>query len=316
MTTTASAQTATSKRAKRDFVTLADWDQRALEEVLQESIRLKAELKKSGPSDRLKGRTLAMIFHKPSLRTRVSFEVAMTQLGGASIFITDREIGIDSREAVGDVAKVLSGYVDAIMIRTFRHDLVRGLATEASIPVVNGLDDRYHPCQILADLLTVRELGMDFQNLPVAWFGDGNNVAHSWLEAAAIFGLDLRLAVPAGYEPDREVEQWARAGKGKITITHDPLAAAAGARVLYTDVWASMGQESEAEARRQVFRPFQVNSALLERAHPSAVVMHCLPAHRGEEISAEVIDGPRSVVFHQAENRLHAQKGLLAALLA
>jgi len=316
MTTTASAQTATSKRAKRDFVTLADWDQRALEEVLQESIRLKAELKKSGPSDRLKGRTLAMIFHKPSLRTRVSFEVAMTQLGGASIFITDREIGIDSREAVGDVAKVLSGYVDAIMIRTFRHDLVRGLATEASIPVVNGLDDRYHPCQILADLLTVRELGMDFQNLPVAWFGDGNNVAHSWLEAAAIFGLDLRLAVPAGYEPDREVEQWARAGKGKITITHDPLAAAAGARVLYTDVWASMGQESEAEGRRQVFRPFQVNSALLERAHPSAVVMHCLPAHRGEEISAEVIDGPRSVVFHQAENRLHAQKGLLAALLA
>ena len=316
MTTTVSAQAATSKRAKRDFVTLADWDQRALEEVLQESIRLKAELKQSGPSDRLKGRTLGMIFHKPSLRTRVSFEVAMTQLGGTSIFITDREIGIDSRESVGDVAKVLSGYVDAIMIRTFRHDLVRGLATEASIPVVNGLDDRYHPCQILADLLTVRELGMDFQGLPVAWFGDGNNVAHSWMEAAAIFGLDLRLAVPAGYEPDREVERWARAGKGKITITQDPQAAAAGARVLYTDVWASMGQESEAEARKQVFRPFQVNSALLARAHPSAVVMHCLPAHRGEEISAEAIDGPRSVVFQQAENRLHAQKGLLAALLA
>jgi len=316
MTTIATAREATSKRAKRDFVTLADWDQKGLEELIQASIRLKAELKRSGPSDRLRGRTLAMIFHKPSLRTRVSFEVAMTQLGGASIFITDREIGIDSRESVGDVAKVLSGYVDAIMIRTFRHDLVRGLATEASIPVVNGLDDRYHPCQILADLLTVRELGMDFQGLPVAWFGDGNNVAHSWMEAAAIFGLDLRLAVPAGYEPDREVEEWARAGKGRLTITHDPMAAAAGARVLYTDVWASMGQESEAEARRQVFRPFQVNSALLARAHASAVVMHCLPAHRGEEISAEVIDGPRSVVFHQAENRLHAQKGLLAALLA
>jgi len=316
MTTTVSAREATSKRAKRDFVTLADWDQKQLEAVLEESIRLKAELRKSGPSDRLRGRTLAMIFHKPSLRTRVSFEVAMTQLGGASIFITDREIGIDSREAVGDVAKVLSGYVDAIMIRTFSHDLVRKLATEAAIPVVNGLDDRYHPCQILADLLTVRELGMDFQGLPVAWFGDGNNVAHSWMEAAAIFGLDLRLAVPEGYEPDREVERWARSGKGKITITHDAQAAATGARVFYTDVWTSMGQEAEAEARRQVFRPFQVNSALLARAHPNAVVMHCLPAHRGEEISAEVIDGPHSVVFQQAENRLHAQKGLLAALLA
>src|SRR6187401_2721989 len=185
MTTTVSAREATSKRAKRDFVTLADWDQKQLEAVLEESIRLKAELRKSGPSDRLRGRTLAMIFHKPSLRTRVSFEVAMTQLGGASIFITDREIGIDSREAVGDVAKVLSGYVDAIMIRTFSHDLVRKLATEAAIPVVNGLAYRYHPCQILADLLTVRELGMDFQGLPVAWFGDGNNVAHSWMEAAA-----------------------------------------------------------------------------------------------------------------------------------
>jgi ornithine carbamoyltransferase len=316
MTTSLSAAEATGKRAKRDFVTLADWDRKDLEAVLAESVRLKAELKARGPSDRLRGRTLAMIFHKPSLRTRVSFEVAMTQLGGASIFITDREIGVDSREAVEDVARVLSGYVDAIMIRTFSHDLVRKLATHASVPVVNGLDDRYHPCQILADLLTLRELGMDFEGLPVAWFGDGNNVANSWMEAAAIFGLDLRLAVPKGYEPDPEVERWAREAGGRITITHDPLAAAAGARMLYTDVWASMGQEAEAEARRQVFKPFQVSSALLQVAHPQAVVMHCLPAHRGEEIAADVIDGRSSVVFHQAENRLHAQKGLLAHLLA
>jgi ornithine carbamoyltransferase len=316
MTTSLSTAESTRKGSKRDFVTLADWDRKSLDAVLQESIRLKAELRSQGPSTRFRGRTLAMIFHKPSLRTRVSFEVAMTQLGGASIFITDREIGVDSREAVEDVARVLSGYVDAIMIRTFSHDLVRKLAQSASVPVVNGLDDRYHPCQILADLLTLRELGMEFQGLPVAWFGDGNNVAHSWIEAAAIFGLDLRLAVPPGYEPDPAILRWAKEAGGKITITHDPRAAATGARMLYTDVWASMGQEDEAEARRRVFRPFQVNAALVALAHPDCVVMHCLPAHRGEEIAAEVIDGPSSVVFHQAENRLHAQKGLLAALLA
>ena len=315
MTTTLSpAHTRT--RAKRDFVTLADWDRKSLEAVLAESARLKEELRTRGPGDRWRGRTLAMIFHKPSLRTRVSFEVAMTQLGGTSIFITDREIGIDSREPVEDVARVLSGYVDAIMIRTFRHDLVRKLASHATVPVVNGLDDRVHPCQVLADLLTARELGLEFQGLPVAWFGDGNNVAHSWIEAAAIFELDLRLAVPEGYDPDPEIVEKARGAGGKITLTRDARAAATGARILYTDVWASMGQEAEAEARRQVFRPYQINAALLKVAHPECYVMHCLPAHRGEEITAEVIDGPRSVVWQEAENRLHAQKGLLATLLS
>jgi ornithine carbamoyltransferase len=307
----------TRTRSKRDFVTLADWDRRSLEGVLAESARLKEELRARGPGDRFRGRTLAMIFHKPSLRTRVSFEVAMTQLGGSSTFITDREIGIDSRETVEDVARVLSGYVDAIMIRTFSHDLVRKLASHASVPVVNGLDDRVHPCQILADLFTARELGLEYTGLPVAWFGDGNNVAHSWIEAAGIFGLDLRLAIPEGYDPDPGIVEWARsAGAGKVTITRDPRAAAAGARILYTDVWASMGQESEAEARRRVFRHYQINEALLAAAHPECYVMHCLPAHRGEEIAADVIDGPRSVVFQEAENRLHAQKGLLATLLS
>jgi len=303
------------RSGKADFVTLADWDRAALEGVLSEAAALKQEFKSRGPSDRLRGRTLAMIFHKPSLRTRVSFDAGMTQLGGQAIYITEREIGIDSREAVEDVARVLSGYVDAILIRTFSHDLVRRLARYATVPVVNGLDDRVHPCQLLADLMTLRELGLELEGLPVAWLGDGNNVAHSWIEAAALFGLDLRLAVPAQYPPDAAILGEARQRGAKIKMTQDPRAAVAGARVVVTDTWASMGQENEAEARRQVFRPFQVNSALLAAADPKAVVMHCLPAHRGEEITAEVLEGPQSVVFLEAENRLHAQKGLLVSLI-
>ncbi len=314
MTTTVSAQKPALK--KRDFVTLSDWDRPGLEAVLAEAARVKREFRERGASERLRGRTLAMIFHKPSLRTRVSFEVGMAQLGGAALYVTEKEIGIDSREPVEDVARVLSGYVDAIMIRTFKHDLVRGLARHASVPVINGLDDLVHPCQILADLMTLRELGLEFDGLPVAWLGDGNNVAHSWIDAAEIFGLDLRLAVPKGYEPNAEILARARKGGAKITVTHDARAAAAGARMLYTDVWASMGQESEAAARREVFRPFQLNAALLKEADPRAVVMHCLPAHRGDEITADVIEGPQSVVFHEAENRMHAQKGLLASLIA
>jgi ornithine carbamoyltransferase len=314
MTTTVSARKPAA--AKRDFVTLSDWDRPGLEAVLTEAARVKRDFRERGAADRLRGRTLAMIFHKPSLRTRVSFEVGMTQLGGAAIYITEKEIGIDSREAVEDVARVLSGYVDAIMIRTFKHDLVRGLARHASVPVINGLDDLVHPCQILADLMTLRELGLGFDGLPVAWLGDGNNVAHSWIDAAQIFGLDLRLAVPKGYEPDAEILARARKAGAKLLVTHDPRAAVAGARMLYTDVWASMGQESEAAARREVFRPFQLNAALLKAAHPQAVVMHCLPAHRGDEITADVFEGPQSVVFHAAENRMHAQKGLLASLIS
>ncbi len=313
-TTTPSAQKPAAAN-KMDFVTLSDWDRPQLEAVLTEAAHVKKGFRERGASDRLHGRTLAMIFHKPSLRTRVSFEVGMTQLGGAAVYITEREIGIDSREAVEDVARVLSGYVDAIMIRTFSHELVRKLAQNATIPVINGLDDLVHPCQILADLMTLRELGFAFDGLPVAWLGDGNNVAHSWIDAAVIFGLDLRLAVPAGYEPQAAFLARAREAGAKVTVTHDPRAAVSGARMLYADVWASMGQESEAAARREVFRPFQINAALLKQADPKAVVMHCLPAHRGEEITADVIEGPQSVVFHQAENRMHAQKGLLVSLI-
>jgi ornithine carbamoyltransferase len=314
MTTTPGSQN-TRKSEKSDFVTLADWDRPRLEAVLDEASRLKQELRTQGPSDRLRGRTLAMIFHKPSLRTRVSFEIGMTQLGGAAVYITEREIGIDSREAVEDVARVLSGYVDAIMIRTFSHDLVRNLAAHATIPVINGLDDRVHPCQILADLMTLRELGFEFEGLPVAWFGDGNNVVHSWIAAAAHFGLDLRLAVPPGHEPNSEIVARGKQEGARVTITHDAMAAVRGARVLYTDVWASMGQEAEAAARKEVFRPYQINAELLAAAEPKAVVLHCLPAHRGEEITADVLEGPQSMVFPQAENRLHAQKGLLATLI-
>jgi ornithine carbamoyltransferase len=313
MTTTVSARKPAGR--KRDFVTLSDWDRPSLEAVLAEAARLKSEFQEQGSSERLRGRTLAMIFHKPSLRTRVSFEVGMAQLGGSALYVTEKEIGIDSREPVEDVARVLSGYVDAIMIRTFKHDLVRGLARHARVPVINGLDDLVHPCQILADLMTLRELGLEFDGLPVAWLGDGNNVAHSWIDAAEIFGLDLRLAVPKGYEPNAGILARARKGGARITVTNDPRAAAAGARMLYTDVWASMGQEDEAAARREVFRPFQLNAALLAVADPRAVVMHCLPAHRGDEITADVIEGPQSVVFPEAENRMHAQKGLLASLI-
>jgi ornithine carbamoyltransferase len=312
-TTIAAAKT--QRIPKTDFVTLADWDRPRLEAVLAEAMRIKQEFRTRGPSDRLRGRALAMIFHKPSLRTRVSFEVGMSQLGGTALYISEREFGIDTREPVEDVARVLSGYVSAILIRTFSHDLVRRLATHATVPVINGLDDRVHPCQILADLMTLRELGLEFSGLPVAWLGDGNNVAHSWIEAGALFGLDLRLAVPAQHAPDAEILAEARRRGARITVTQDPRAAVMGARVLYTDTWASMGQEGEAEARRQVFRPYQLNRELLGAAHPQAVVMHCLPAHRGEEITTEVIEGPQSVVFHQAENRLHAQKGLLVSLL-
>jgi ornithine carbamoyltransferase len=213
MTTPLGSQN-TRRSEKTDVVTLADWDRPRLEAVLDEASRLKQEIRAQGPSDRLRGRILAMIFHKPSLRTRVSFEVGMTQLGGAAVYITEREIGIDSREAVEDVARVLSGYVDAIMIRTFSHDLVRSLAAHATIPVINGLDDRVHPCQILADLMTLRELGFEFEGLPVAWLGDGNNVVRSWIAAAAHFGLDLRLAVPPGHDLHRRLGIDGAGGRG------------------------------------------------------------------------------------------------------
>jgi ornithine carbamoyltransferase len=303
-------------RMKRDLLSFADLTRADADRLFKTALRLKADLRAGRRHEELAGRTLALIFHKPSLRTRVSFEVAMTQLGGESVFITDREIGMGSREPVQDVARVLSGYVDGIMIRTFDHQIAVNLARHATVPVVNGLTDWLHPCQILADMLTMMERGLDLDDAVVAYVGDGNNVANSWIEAAGLYGLDLRIACPEGYDPDPAlVAQVGASGKGSVAIVRSPLEAAEGADVLYTDVWASMGQEAEREKRLPVFRPYQINDELLRRAKRKAIVLHCLPAHRGEEITEDVIEGPSSAVFDQAENRLHVQKGVLYELL-
>jgi ornithine carbamoyltransferase len=301
---------------KRDLLSFADLTRADADRLFKTALRLKADLRAGRRHEELAGRTLALIFHKPSLRTRVSFEVAMTQLGGESIFITDREIGMGSREPVQDVARVLSGYVDGIMIRTFDHQIAVNLARYATVPVVNGLTDWLHPCQILADMLTMLERGLNLDRATVAYIGDGNNVANSWIEAAGLYGLSLRIACPEGYDPDPNlVAQVNESGKGTVTIVRSPAEAADGADVLYTDVWASMGQEAEREKRLPIFRPYQINAELLRRAKPKALVLHCLPAHRGEEITEDMIEGPNSAVFDQAENRLHVQKGVLYELL-
>ncbi len=301
---------------KRDLLSFSDLTRGQADRIFEVALRLKADLRAGRAHHELAQKTLAVLFHKPSLRTRLSFEVAMTQLGGASLFITEKEVGIGSREPVEDVGRVLSGYVDGIMIRTFDHQLAVGMARNASIPVINGLTDWLHPCQILADLLTMRECGIDFDKAIVAFIGDGNNVANSWIEAAGLYGLTVRIACPDGYDPDLNLMAKVSAnGPGRVEIHRSPADAARGADVLYTDVWASMGQEAEREKRLPIFRPYVIDSALLAKAKPSAIVLHCLPAHRGEEITDEVIEGPRSMVFPQAENRLHAQKAVLWELL-
>jgi len=295
-----------------DLLSFADLTRADADRLFSVASRLKADLRAGRRHQELAQKSLALIFHKPSLRTRLSFEVAMTQLGGESVFITDREIGIGSREPVQDVARVLSGYVDGIMIRTFDHQLAVGLARHASVPVINGLTDWLHPCQVLADLFTLHERKLNLDRIIVAYIGDGNNVANSWVEAAGLYGLTVRIACPEGYDPDRNlIAQVESSGRGKIEIHRSAAAAADGADVLYTDVWASMGQEAEREKRLPIFRPYQVNSDLLRGAKPGAVVLHCLPAHRGEEITEEVLEGAQSAVFDQAENRLHLQKAVL-----
>jgi ornithine carbamoyltransferase len=301
---------------KRDLLSFADLTRADADRIFRTAIRLKADLAAGRAHRELSQKTLGLIFHKPSLRTRVSFEVAMTQLGGSSLFITDKEIGMGSREPVQDVARVLSGFVDGIMIRTFDHQIAVNLARYAGVPVVNGLTDWLHPCQILADLLTMKEHGFDLDRSTVAFIGDGNNVANSWIEAAGLYGLTVRIACPEGYDPDLNlVAQVRSSGRGKVEIVRSAAEAANGADVLYTDVWASMGQEAEREKRLVVFRPFQIDSEILGRAKPHAIVLHCLPAHRGEEITDEVIEGPHSAVFQEAENRLHVQKAVLYDLL-
>jgi ornithine carbamoyltransferase len=297
---------------KRDFLAIPDFEREELLAILERARRMKRGEEGGAP---LAGRSLAMIFRKSSTRTRVSFEVGMTQLGGHALFLSDRDSQMGRGESLHDTARVLSGYVDGIMIRTFAHAEVEELARHASVPVINGLTDLLHPCQIMADLQTVQEeFGADLAGRTIAWIGDGNNMANSWINAAWRLGFSLRLACPEGYDPDPAILERARSG-ADVVLTREPAEAAVGAHVVTTDVWASMGQESEAEARARAFRGFQVDGALMERADAHSIFLHCLPAHRGEEVAADVIDGPRSRVFPEAENRLHAQKAILVELL-
>ncbi|MDP2959036.1 MAG: ornithine carbamoyltransferase [Longimicrobiales bacterium] len=297
---------------KRDFLAIPDFSREELLALLQRARRMKVGEERGTP---LAGKSLAMIFRKSSTRTRVSFEVGMTQLGGHALFLSDRDSQMGRGESLNDTAKVLSGYVDGIMIRTFAHAEVEDLAREASVPVINGLTDLLHPCQIMADLQTVQEeFGPELRGRTVAWIGDGNNMANSWINAAYRLGFNLRLACPEGYDPDAAILARARSA-ADVLLTRDRGEAAQGAHVVTTDVWASMGQEGEAAARARAFQRFQVDDALMGRAAPEAIFLHCLPAHRGEEVSAEVIDGPRSRIFPEAENRLHVQKAILVELL-
>ncbi len=298
---------------KRDFLAVPDFTREELYEVLALAARMKAGRYPDLP---LRGQTLAMIFEKSSTRTRVSFEVGTYQLGGHALFLSARDIQLGRGEPLRDTARVLSRYVDGIMIRTFAHANVVELAKHATVPVINGLTDLLHPCQIVADLLTVQEqFGENLEQRRIAWIGDGNNMANSWINAAYRFGFELRLACPDGYLPDAEIVARART-KTKIVLTTDPAEAARDAEVINTDVWASMGQEEEAELRRQAFAGYHVDDALMARAVKDAIFLHCLPAHRGEEVADSVIEGPQSRVFDEAENRLHVQKALLATLMA
>ena len=299
----------------RDCLTLAEFSSDEVALILDEAVKIKAMQRARIPYRPLRGRTLAMVFQKPSNRTRVSFEVGMYQLGGHALSLSPQEIQMGKRETPSDTGRVLARYIDAIMVRTFDHEELEELAGAADVPVVNGLSDAHHPCQALADLLTVREEFGTLEGVKIAYVGDGNNVAHSLAIACALTGAELAIAHPEGHGPDPKVIETAgRLGAAPL-LTGDPGEAASGARVVYTDVWASMGQEAEAEDRKKEFGPFQVNEELMGLAAEDAIFLHCLPAHRDEEVTAGVIDGPESRVFDQAENRLHAQKALLYLLL-
>lgn len=301
---------------KRDLLTIRDITGEEIHQLISRAQQMKADLAQGKLEPTLSGKILCLIFVKPSTRTRVSFEAAMYRLGGQCIFMTEKETQISRKEPMADTARVLSRYVDAVVIRTFAQKDVEDLARFSSIPIINGLTDEFHPCQVLSDLLTIKERRGSLEDLRVAWVGDGNNVAHSWINAAARLGFTLFLACPPRYGPNQEVLDRARSeGRGEVLLFKDPKEAVAAADVLYTDVWASMGQEKEAESRRAIFRPYQINSELLSAAPSHAVVLHCLPAHRGEEITDDVMEGPQSVVFDQAENRLHLQMALLDWLL-
>jgi ornithine carbamoyltransferase len=296
---------------KRDFLQIPDLTAEEILELFELAGRMKSGAYRDRP---LAGKTLAMVFTKSSTRTRVSFEVGTYQLGGHALFLSSRDLQLGRGEPIRDTARVLSRYVDGIMIRTFAHAEVEELARHATVPVINGLTDLLHPCQILADLMTVREEFGGLDGRIVAWIGDGNNVANSWLHAASVLGFELRLACPEGYEPDRDIFERAQ-GHAAVSIHEDPEEAVRGAHVVNTDVWASMGQEEETDARKLAFKGFVVDAGLMRDAASDAIFLHCLPAHRGEEVTEEVIEGPQSRVFNEAENRLHVQKALLARLM-
>lgn len=301
---------------KKDLISIYDLTKAEIEAILHKAAELKEMHRQDIPYRPLEGQTLAMIFEKPSTRTRVSFEVGMYQLGGYALSLTPQDTQLGRGEAIADTARVLSRYVDGIMFRTFAQERVEEMARFASVPVINGLSDLLHPCQILSDIFTIGEKQGRYGGLKVAYVGDGNNVANSWINGALRLGFDLWLACPPGYEPNEKILSRARQeGSSQIILTHDPKEAVQGAHVINTDVWASMGQEGERTERIKAFQGYQVNADLIRQAREDVLVMHCLPAHRGEEITDEVMDGPHSVVFDQAENRLHVQKAILTLLM-
>lgn len=301
---------------KKDFISIADYSRAELESIFDLTKELKEKTKRGETNHLCQGKTMSMIFAKPSARTRISFETGMYQLGGYALYLSPNDIGIGKREAVKDIARVISRYNDIIMARLFDHIHILELAEYSTVPVINGLTDYNHPCQIMADIYTVLEKRGHLEDLKITYIGDGNNVANSWVNLAAKLPMHLVICSPSGFEPDAETLTDAHeAGVSMIEICHDPEVAVNDADVIYTDVWASMGKEAEAEERRKIFMPYQVNSKLMSLARKDAVVMHCLPAHRGEEITDEVLDGPRSIVFDEAENRMHVQKAIIVKLL-
>ncbi len=299
--------------ALRHFLTLLDFTPAELQRLMQRAIELKAMHKRGEIYEPLKNKVLGMVFEKSSTRTRVSFEVAMAQFGGHAIFLSPRDTQLGRGEPIEDTARVLSRMVDVIMIRTYEHEKIETFAAHSQVPVINALTDLHHPCQLLADMQTFIEQRGELRGKVVAWIGDGNNMCNSYIDAARQFNFQLRIACPEGYDPNSEV---LRAASDRCTVIRDPLLAAQGADLVVTDVWASMGQEQEHAQRAQAFAHYQVNTEVMACARADALFMHCLPAHRGEEVSADVIDGPHSVVWDEAENRLHAQKALLEFLLA
>jgi ornithine carbamoyltransferase len=296
----------------KHFLSISDVDTDGLYALLERARHLKSGEEAGKP---LTGKTLGMIFQKSSTRTRVSFEVGMFQLGGHALFLSSRDLQLGRGEPIRDTARVMSRYVDGIMIRTFDHQDVVDLARHGSIPIINGLTDLLHPCQVMADVMTIQEaFGRELAGRKVAWIGDGNNMANSWLNAAYRFGLELRIATPEGYEPDREIVERARSAT-TVVLTRDPMAAAEGADVVTTDVWASMGQEEESEKRMRAFQGFQVDGRAMAAASPHAIFLHCLPAHLGEEVTEDVFEGSQSRVWDEAENRLHVQKAIMIELM-